>query len=103
MNEMTSSKPAGAKHPSPDQPSLRTWLDQLEAAGELARIGTEVDWDEEIGAIARVNLSRGGPALLFENIKDYKKGRPAPAGEGVVHDGSRKTGQTSLFKRSRPD
>ena len=75
MNEMTSSKPAGAKHPSPDQPSLRTWLDQLEAAGELARIGTEVDWDEEIGAIARVNLSRGGPALLFENIKDYKKGR----------------------------
>jgi UbiD family decarboxylase len=31
-----------------------------------------VDWDEEIGAITREVSSQFGPALLFENIKDYK-------------------------------
>lgn len=54
---------------------MRTWLATLEAAGQLSTVTAKVDWDEEIGAIARVNLSVGGPALLFENIKDYKKGR----------------------------
>ncbi|MBI4969144.1 MAG: UbiD family decarboxylase [Rhodospirillales bacterium] len=56
-------------------PSLRTWLADLEKAGELRRIGAKVDWDQEIGALARINLSMGGPGLLFENIKDYEKGR----------------------------
>ncbi|MEN8198050.1 MAG: UbiD family decarboxylase, partial [Pseudomonadota bacterium] len=56
-------------------PSQRSWIRQLDAAGQLRRVGVEVDWDEEIGAIARVNLSLGGPALLFENIKDHKSGR----------------------------
>ncbi len=32
---------------------LRTWLDRFEAAGELKRIKAEVNWDREIGAIAR--------------------------------------------------
>jgi len=58
-----------------DSPSLRQWLETLEAAGELARIKAKVDWDLEIGAIARVNLSQGGPGLLFENIKGYEEGR----------------------------
>jgi len=51
---------------------LREWIAKLEKEGELARIKTEVDWNLEIGAIARENMDRGGPALLFENIKDHK-------------------------------
>jgi len=82
MNDTsTACDPAGALTPTPQQgpsggqPSLRSWLDQLEAAGELKRITAKVDWDEEIGAIARVNLSLGGPALLFETIKGYEEAR----------------------------
>ncbi len=56
-------------------PSLRSWLAELEAAGRLRRVSAEVDWDEEIGALTRINLGMGGPALLFENIKDHKDGR----------------------------
>jgi len=52
---------------------LRAWLGFLEGKGELARIKAEVDWAEEIGALAREMTSREGPALLFENIKDYKE------------------------------
>ena len=52
--------------------SLRSFMDQLEAEGDLCRIDAEVDWDQEIAAISRVNLGQAGPALLFENIKDYK-------------------------------
>lgn len=54
---------------------LRQWLTLLEKEGELKRIGAEVDWDREIGTIARKVLERKGPALLFENIKDYREGR----------------------------
>src|SRR3990172_2768659 len=56
-------------------PSLRRWLRQLEENGQLKRIKTEVDWDQEIGGLARINLSLDGPGLLFENIKDYQAGR----------------------------
>jgi UbiD family decarboxylase len=65
-------KTANIKQPSPDQPSLRGWLAQLEAEGELLRITEKVDWDEEIGGIARVNHGLCGPALVFENIKDHE-------------------------------
>ncbi len=51
---------------------MRDWIKLLEGHGELKRIRAEVDWNEEIGAITRMNSHRGGPALLFENIKDYK-------------------------------
>lgn len=51
---------------------LREWIERLENEGELARVTKEVDWELEIGAIARENMDRGGPAILFENIKDYK-------------------------------
>ena len=47
----------------------------LEKEGELRRITAEVDWDREIGAIARRVLEKKGPALLFENIKGYRTGR----------------------------
>lgn len=65
----------GPKDSPTDGPSLRSWLADLAAADQLRRVGAEVDWDEEIGALARINLGMAGPALLFENIKDYKDGR----------------------------
>jgi len=51
---------------------LRDWIDDLEKKNDLKRIGAQVDWDEEIGAITREISSQFGPALLFENIKDHK-------------------------------
>jgi 4-hydroxy-3-polyprenylbenzoate decarboxylase len=57
------------------QPDLRSWLATLQAAGQLRRITVPVDWDEEIGAITRANLSLGGPALLFENIVGHQDTR----------------------------
>ncbi len=51
---------------------LRGWITTLEAAGELGRVKTEVDWDLEIGGILREICDTEGPAVLFENIKDYK-------------------------------
>ena len=53
----------------------RQWMASLEQQGELRRITAEVDWDREIGAISRRVLERKGPALLFENIKEYTTGR----------------------------
>lgn len=53
---------------------LREWLDKLKAEGELKTITSEVNWDRELGTIVRMVLNRGGPALLFENIKDYRDG-----------------------------
>jgi UbiD family decarboxylase len=53
----------------------RQWIALLEKNGELRRIAAEVDWNREIGAIARRVLEKKGPALLFENIKGYRGGR----------------------------
>jgi UbiD family decarboxylase len=50
---------------------LREWIDKLEAEGELKRIKAEVDWDQEIGGILRKIHAERGPAVLFENIKEY--------------------------------
>src|SRR5262245_46212933 len=53
---------------------LRGWMDALKAAGELHAIDAEVDWNIELGTIARMAQGPGtGPALLFNNIKDYNK------------------------------
>ena len=54
---------------------LRQWIALLEKEGELRRITAEVDWNREIGAIARRVLEKKGPALLFESIKGYRSGR----------------------------
>ena len=51
---------------------LRGWIDALDKAGELRRIEVEVDWNIELGTIMRLAQGPGtGPALLFNNIKDY--------------------------------
>ncbi len=52
---------------------MRGLINQLEAMGDLTRIKQEVDWKYEIGAWTyyMCNLEPPGPALLFENVKDY--------------------------------
>ena len=55
--------------------SLRSWLRQLHEADQLRQVQCEVDSNLELGAITRVNLGLAGPALLFENIKDYQDTR----------------------------
>ena len=54
---------------------MREWMAKLEADGELMRITAEVDWNLELGAVAQRALAGRGPALLFENIKDYQNTR----------------------------
>ena len=51
---------------------LRGWIDALIQEGEMHQVDVEVDWDCELGAIARKTFGNGdGPALLFNNIKGY--------------------------------
>ncbi len=57
------------------EPSMRSWLETLERAGQLTHVHALVDWDQEIGAIARINLSQHGPALVFDKIKDHENTR----------------------------
>src|SRR5438128_8978345 len=54
---------------------MREWITRLDTEGELRRIAAPVDWDRELGAIARRVLEKKGPALLFERIKGYETGR----------------------------
>ena len=51
---------------------LREWIEVLEKEGEVARVNTKVDWNLELGGITQETFDREGPALLFENIKDYE-------------------------------
>ena len=51
--------------------SLREWIAKIEEIGQLKRITAEVDWNLELGTIARLMANQEGAALLFENIKDY--------------------------------
>ncbi len=51
---------------------LREFIGRLEKEGELKRISAEVDWKLEVTEITDRTTKRGGPGLLFENIKGYK-------------------------------
>jgi 4-hydroxy-3-polyprenylbenzoate decarboxylase len=50
---------------------LRDFIAKCEEEGQLHRITAEVDWDLELSHIAKLNEEKKGPALLFENVKDY--------------------------------
>jgi 4-hydroxy-3-polyprenylbenzoate decarboxylase len=50
---------------------MRDFIAKCEEEGVLHRIKAEVDWDLELSHIAKLNEEKGGPALLFENVKDY--------------------------------
>ena len=59
---------------------LRGWIKALEDAGEIREIDAEVDWNIEIGTVMRLAQGTGdGPALLFNNIKDYGANAAAAA------------------------
>ncbi len=61
----------GSNQPKPFG-DLRGWIDALRREGELHEVDAEVDWDCELGTITRKAFGNGdGPALLFNNIKDY--------------------------------
>jgi 4-hydroxy-3-polyprenylbenzoate decarboxylase len=59
---------------------LRGFIKQLEQRGQLRRIKALVDPDLEIAEIAQRMLQKGGPALLFENVK----GSPYPVAVNVM-------------------
>ncbi len=60
---------------------LRGWMQALDGAGELHPIDAEVDWNIELGTVARLAQGPGtGPALLFNKIRDYGENSPLPAG-----------------------
>ncbi|OFW17371.1 MAG: hypothetical protein A3H27_14190 [Acidobacteria bacterium RIFCSPLOWO2_02_FULL_59_13] len=53
---------------------IREFINALEKTGDVVHVKKEVDWDLEAGAISRRNYEMGGPALLFEKVKDYPEG-----------------------------
>ncbi|MFC1580979.1 UbiD family decarboxylase domain-containing protein, partial [Thermodesulfobacteriota bacterium] len=50
---------------------MRGFISKAEEVGILKRVKPEVDWDLELSHIAKLNEEKQGPALLFENVKDY--------------------------------
>ena len=50
---------------------IQQFIEKLEKAGELKRVKTEVNTNLEIAEILRRVSYTKGPAILFENIKDY--------------------------------
>ncbi|MEK6399039.1 MAG: UbiD family decarboxylase domain-containing protein, partial [Terriglobus sp.] len=54
---------------------LRDWIARLDKSGELKRVRVEVDTELEMAEIAdraaKMNGGKGGPALLFENVKGH--------------------------------
>ena len=50
---------------------LREFLDVLEREGQLLEVNREVDTRFEVAAGIRKSSDIGGPALLFNNVKDH--------------------------------
>ena len=51
---------------------IKQFVEELEKAGELKRVKTEVDSDLEIAEVLRRASYTNGPAILFENVKGYE-------------------------------
>ena len=77
--------------------NMRDFINEAEEKGLCKRITAEVDWNLELSHIAKLNEEQSGPALLFENVKDYEaaeshkepKSRPdiIPASRNAVRQG----------------
>ena len=50
---------------------IHEFVTELEKKGELKRVKTEVDSNLEIAEILRRTMYSNGPAILFENVKNY--------------------------------
>jgi 4-hydroxy-3-polyprenylbenzoate decarboxylase len=48
------------------------FINALEGAGQLRRVKTQVDADLEIAEILRRTMYANGPAILFENVKNFE-------------------------------
>ncbi|MRR50909.1 MAG: 4-hydroxy-3-polyprenylbenzoate decarboxylase [Rhodocyclaceae bacterium] len=84
---------------------LRDFIAQLEACGELKRIGVEVDPKLEMTEIADRVLRAGGPALLFEKPKGFSIpvlanlfGTPQRVALGMGEEGDWKTALREVGK-----
>jgi len=51
---------------------LRGFIAQCDKVGEFKRVSAEVDWNLELSHVAKLSEEKGGPVLLFENVKGYK-------------------------------
>ena len=51
--------------------NIHDFITELEKHGELKRVQAEVDSDLEIAEIMRREMYSNGPAILFENVKNY--------------------------------
>ncbi|WP_153347290.1 UbiD family decarboxylase [Nocardia aurantia] len=69
--------------------SLREFVAELAAVGELQRVDREVDWNLEIGAIIRRSYDLRAPAPLFETVTGYRDSGfrvlGAPGGLSAAH------------------
>ena len=64
-------KPGGGYDPR-EVKTVHDWIDLLKDEGEYREVNVKVDWDCEIGTIARYCMSaENGVALLFDNIKGH--------------------------------
>ena len=50
---------------------IHEFITELEKKGEIKRVKTEVDSNLEIAEILRRTMYSNGPAILFENVKNY--------------------------------
>jgi 4-hydroxy-3-polyprenylbenzoate decarboxylase len=66
-------EPEAAKTPArgANSSDLDTWLEKVEALGELKRITAEVDPDLEAATVTYLVGLEKSPALLFENVKGH--------------------------------
>lgn len=81
----------------------REWIAALEREGELVHCKTEVDWRGEIAEIVKRIVSKRGPAILFENITDYKSGRCTKLFVGGCGNSKRVVMALGLPKETRRD
>src|SRR4051794_22165538 len=49
----------------------KSFIERLKKTGDVKIVDKQVDWDLELGAISRRMTEIDGPALVFNNIKDY--------------------------------
>jgi 4-hydroxy-3-polyprenylbenzoate decarboxylase len=76
---------------------MRAFVDALGEAGELSTIEREVDWNLELGAIARRCYETGAPAPLFTHVRDARPGfRALGAPMGVSRRPGRELARIAL-------
>ncbi len=78
-------------------PSMRDFVEALKHAGELVTVAREVDWDLEMGAIARRCYETGAPAPLFTRVRGARPGfRAIGAPVGVSRRPGRELARIAL-------